>query len=102
MDTSTSQFYPTVFPLDTDIMDMLGDMVWERIRQKAEFSEYGTKLYSLPGPSFYICFLSQLPLFIVKLLIHCMQGMGIVIYIKKIWLVFDTFIMLVLKVTISF
>ncbi|KAL5548438.1 hypothetical protein UlMin_003669 [Ulmus minor] len=48
MDTSASHFYPTVFLLATDIMDMLGGMVWERIKQKAEFSEDGTKFYSLP------------------------------------------------------
>lgn len=42
MDTSVLQFYPTVFVLATDIMDMLGDMVWERIKRRAEFSEHGT------------------------------------------------------------
>ncbi|KAM6553777.1 hypothetical protein CsatB_014539 [Cannabis sativa] len=47
-DTSVSQFYGTVFVLATEIMDMLGDLVWERIKRKAEFSEDGTKLYSLP------------------------------------------------------
>ncbi|EOY12279.1 Uncharacterized protein TCM_030833 isoform 2 [Theobroma cacao] len=48
MDTSVSNFYPTLFVLATDVLDMLGDMVWERIRQKAEFAEDGTKLCSLP------------------------------------------------------
>ncbi|XP_062077630.1 uncharacterized protein LOC133782367 isoform X4 [Humulus lupulus] len=47
-DTSVLQFYGTVFVLGTEIMDMLGDLVWERIKRKAEFSEDGTKLYSLP------------------------------------------------------
>ncbi|XP_024021674.1 UPF0505 protein [Morus notabilis] len=48
LDTSVSQFYGTVFVLATDVMDMLGDMVWERIKRKAEFSEDGTRLCSLP------------------------------------------------------
>ncbi|EXB66322.1 hypothetical protein L484_008062 [Morus notabilis] len=61
LDTSVSQFYGTVFVLATDVMDMLGDMVWERIKRKAEFSEDGTRLCSLP-----VTFLST-----VKLLIHC-------------------------------
>ena len=49
MDTSVLQFYPTLFVLATDVLDMLGDMVWKRIQQKAEFSEDGTFLCSLPG-----------------------------------------------------
>lgn len=49
MDTSVLQFYPTLFVLAMDIMDTVGDMVWERIKSKAEFAEDGTKLYSLPG-----------------------------------------------------
>lgn len=48
MDTSVAQFYPTLFVLPTDIMDMLGDMVWERIRWRAEFAEDGTLICSLP------------------------------------------------------
>lgn len=48
MDTSVLQFYPTLFVLATDVLDMLGDMVWKRIQQKAEFSEDGTFLCSLP------------------------------------------------------
>ncbi|KAK6946976.1 Vacuolar protein sorting-associated protein 35 [Dillenia turbinata] len=48
MDTTASQFYPTVFVLATDILDTLGKMVWERIKQKAEFQEDGSKLCSLP------------------------------------------------------
>ncbi|XWS75552.1 hypothetical protein CRYUN_Cryun01aG0100000 [Craigia yunnanensis] len=31
-----------------ELLDMLGDIVWERIRQKAEFAEDGTKVCSLP------------------------------------------------------
>lgn len=50
MDTSVRQFYPTLFVLATDVMDMLGDMVWERIKQKAEFTVDGSKLCSLAGP----------------------------------------------------
>nr|XP_011461060.1 PREDICTED: UPF0505 protein C16orf62 homolog isoform X2 [Fragaria vesca subsp. vesca] len=48
MDTSILQCYPTLFALATDIMDMLGDMVWERIKLKADLAEDGTKLCSLP------------------------------------------------------
>ncbi|KAK9269685.1 hypothetical protein L1049_001463 [Liquidambar formosana] len=48
MDTSVLQFYPMLFVLATDIMDMLGDMVWERIERKAEFAEDGTIICSLP------------------------------------------------------
>ncbi|XP_021287820.1 UPF0505 protein isoform X3 [Herrania umbratica] len=51
-DTSVSNFYPTLFVLATDVLDMLGDMVWERIRQKAEFTEDGTKRCSLPAENF--------------------------------------------------
>lgn len=43
MDTSVLQFYPTLFVLATDVMDMVGEMVWQRIKQKAEFSEDGNK-----------------------------------------------------------
>ncbi|KAL6538960.1 hypothetical protein OROMI_025286 [Orobanche minor] len=34
--------------LSTDVMDMLGDMVWERIREKVEHAEDGTFVCSLP------------------------------------------------------
>ncbi|MCL7044850.1 hypothetical protein MKW94_022815 [Papaver nudicaule] len=42
MDTSVSQFYPALFVLVTEILDMVGDMVWERIKKRAEFSDDGT------------------------------------------------------------
>ncbi|XP_026448170.1 UPF0505 protein-like isoform X3 [Papaver somniferum] len=42
MDTSVSQFYPALFVLVTEILDMVGDMVWERIKRRAEFSDDGT------------------------------------------------------------
>ncbi|KAK0601095.1 hypothetical protein LWI29_021278 [Acer saccharum] len=48
MDTSVLQFYPTLFVLATEVLDMLGDMVWERIKQRAEFAEDGTRLCTLP------------------------------------------------------
>ncbi|BFG29632.1 hypothetical protein CerSpe_159060 [Prunus speciosa] len=48
MDTSVLQCYPTLFALATDILDMLGDMVWERIKLKAEFDEDETKFCFLP------------------------------------------------------
>jgi hypothetical protein len=46
-DTLASQFYPTLFVLATDVMDMLGDLVWERVRLKAEFDENGKSICSL-------------------------------------------------------
>lgn len=59
MDTSVLHFYPTLFVLSMDIMDMLGDMVWERIKWKAEFAEDGTRLFSLPGLSTFWLSLSH-------------------------------------------
>ncbi|XP_052735899.1 uncharacterized protein LOC108338455 isoform X3 [Vigna angularis] len=47
MDTSVLEFYPTLFVLVTDTMDMLGNLVWQRIKRKAEFSEDGTLRCSL-------------------------------------------------------
>lgn len=47
-DTALLQFYPTLFTLVTDILDMLGDMVWERIKRKAEFLEDGILIHALP------------------------------------------------------
>ncbi|KAJ8527668.1 hypothetical protein K7X08_015119 [Anisodus acutangulus] len=41
-DTSVLQLYPTLFVIATEILDMLGDMVWERITQKAQYTEDGT------------------------------------------------------------
>ncbi|XP_058761026.1 uncharacterized protein LOC131634379 isoform X2 [Vicia villosa] len=49
VDTSVSEFYSTLFVLVTDIMDMLGDLVWKRIKQKAEFTEDGALLCNLAG-----------------------------------------------------
>lgn len=39
MDSSVIQLYPTLFVLATDIMDMLGELVWNRIHQKAGITE---------------------------------------------------------------
>ncbi|XP_038898827.1 VPS35 endosomal protein-sorting factor-like isoform X3 [Benincasa hispida] len=47
-DTSVLQFYPTLFILVTDILDMLGNFVWDRIKRKAEFTDDGAKICSLP------------------------------------------------------
>lgn len=47
------QFYPTVFVIVTDMLDMLGDMVWERIKQKAELDVDGTVICSLQSKLFY-------------------------------------------------
>lgn len=59
MDTSVAQFYPTIFVLGADIMDMLGDMVWDRIKQKAEFADDGTKICSLSGFLSHVQFLTH-------------------------------------------
>ncbi|KAF6173260.1 hypothetical protein GIB67_026955 [Kingdonia uniflora] len=48
MDTSVSLFYPSLFVLVTDVMDMLGDMVWDRIKRKTEYSGDGNMICSLP------------------------------------------------------
>ncbi|QHO35249.1 UPF0505 protein [Arachis hypogaea] len=47
MDTSVSEFYPTLFVLVTNIMDMLGELVWQCIKRKAEFTEDGALLCNL-------------------------------------------------------
>ncbi|CAA7048419.1 unnamed protein product [Microthlaspi erraticum] len=47
MDTTVLQFYPTVFVIVTDMLDMLGDMVWERIKEKAEHDVDGTLICTL-------------------------------------------------------
>lgn len=49
MDTSALQFYPALFVVATDVLDMLGDMVWQRIRQKAELSSDGNTICTLRG-----------------------------------------------------
>ncbi|KAL9309260.1 putative vacuolar protein sorting-associated protein [Arabidopsis thaliana] len=46
MDTTVLRFYPTVFVIVTDMLDMLGDMVWERIKQKAELDIDGTMIFN--------------------------------------------------------
>ncbi|OVA03407.1 Vacuolar protein sorting-associated protein 35 [Macleaya cordata] len=47
MDTTVSQFYPALFVLVTDVLDMLGDMVWERIKRRAEYADDGTVICCL-------------------------------------------------------
>lgn len=76
MDTSILQFYPTLFVLAMDIMDMLGDMVWERIMWKAEFAENGTRLCSLPGLSSFCISLSLFFFFIVMQWDLCILRIG--------------------------
>lgn len=49
MDTTVLQFYPTVFVVVTDMLDMVGDMVWERIKEKAEHDVDGTVICTLPS-----------------------------------------------------
>ncbi|XP_072984566.1 uncharacterized protein [Typha latifolia] len=48
LDSSVLQFYPTLFMLVVDVMDMLGDLVWERIKRKSEYDDNGTLMYSVP------------------------------------------------------
>ncbi|GMY31180.1 VPS35 endosomal protein sorting factor-like isoform X1 [Fagus crenata] len=78
MDTSILQFYPTLFVLAMDIMDMLGDMVWERIKCKAEFSEDGTRLCSLPELAILPCwrFLVDKPEDSVQRLVMMTRGLA--------------------------
>lgn len=49
MDTSVPQFYPTLFVLVTDVMDTVGNLVWDRIKRKSETDEYGDLVHFLPG-----------------------------------------------------
>ncbi|KAL0803977.1 hypothetical protein Bca101_096467 [Brassica carinata] len=53
MDTTVLQFYPTVFVVVTDMLDMVGDMVWERIKEKAEHDVDGTIICTLPSMHLY-------------------------------------------------
>eukprot|EP01018_Ginkgo_biloba_P010020 Gb_31669 [translate_table: standard] len=47
-DTSVPEFYPTLFILVTDIMDTLGNLVWKRIKRKAEVDDDGNLICLLP------------------------------------------------------
>lgn len=44
-DTSVMQFYPSQFVLITDILDIFGKLVYERLRTKAEYIEYVLLFY---------------------------------------------------------
>jgi hypothetical protein len=48
MDTSVPQFYPTLFVLVTDVMDTVGNLVWIRIKKKAETDDAGNSIAILP------------------------------------------------------
>ncbi|KAJ7530670.1 hypothetical protein O6H91_14G013800 [Diphasiastrum complanatum] len=48
LDTSVPQFYPTLFVWVTDVMDTVGNLVWERIKKKAETDESSNCIGSLP------------------------------------------------------
>ncbi|CAK9870815.1 unnamed protein product [Sphagnum jensenii] len=48
MDTSVPQFYPTLFVLVTDVMDTVGNLVWIRIKKKAEIDDAGNSIAILP------------------------------------------------------
>ena len=49
MDTSVPQFYPTLFVLVTDVMDTVGNLVWDRIKRKSEGDESDELVALLPG-----------------------------------------------------
>lgn len=49
MDTSVPHFYPTLFILVTDVMDTVGNLVWNRIKKKAEEDEFDNVVAALPG-----------------------------------------------------
>ena len=43
--------YPTLFILVTDVMDTVGNLLWNRIKKKAEEDGFNTVVASLPGDS---------------------------------------------------
>ncbi len=49
MDTTVPHFYPTLFILVTDVMDTVGNLVWNRIKKKAEEDEFDNVVAPLPG-----------------------------------------------------
>jgi hypothetical protein len=46
-DTSVAAFYPTLFVLVTEVMDTVGRLVFDRIRNKAEREDDGTEIMTL-------------------------------------------------------
>lgn len=48
-DSSVPQFYPTLFVLVTDVLDTVGNLVWNRIKKKAECDDDGNAVAVLPG-----------------------------------------------------
>lgn len=49
MDTSVPQFYPTLFVLVTDVMDTVGNLVWDRIKRKSEVDDCDNLVALLPA-----------------------------------------------------
>ena len=47
MDSSVPMFYNTLFVLVSDLMDTMGQLVWERIRNKHEYDESGRQVRRL-------------------------------------------------------
>ncbi|MCO5552795.1 hypothetical protein L7F22_006312 [Adiantum nelumboides] len=47
-DTSAPRFYPTIFILATDILETIGNLVWKRIKGKAEQDDDGKLIKPLP------------------------------------------------------
>lgn len=47
MDTSVPRFYPTLFILVTDVLETIGNLVWKRVKEKAELDDNGNKIKSL-------------------------------------------------------
>jgi hypothetical protein len=59
-DSSVPQFYPTLFVLVTDVMDTVGNHVWNRIKRKAEFDDDGQAMAVLPGTLYNLSWLAHL------------------------------------------
>eukprot|EP00250_Pteridium_aquilinum_P035393 c9320_g1_i1 orf=620-3430(-) len=47
-DTSVPRFYPTLFILVTDVLETIGNLVWKRIKGKAELNDNGEVIKLLP------------------------------------------------------
>ncbi|XP_018335730.1 UPF0505 protein C16orf62 homolog isoform X2 [Agrilus planipennis] len=51
-DTDVIQFYPSKFVLITDILDIFGQLVYERLRVKANYCKQGSKIVTVLPPDF--------------------------------------------------
>jgi hypothetical protein len=57
--TSASQFYPTQFVIITDLLDFFGNLVYERLLQRAKKERSEAKLPPLPANFFIHDILEQ-------------------------------------------